>query len=268
MKKLIARFLHDESGTAAIEYGVLAALISVPLISAAKSAGLQINATFNTITDAIQGVTLTLAKTNVSTPTRLTVSADTSSIQNKVSAFVKAYNSVNALIKEQTAYNAETKVAGTLNGDSTARSIQSQLRSIMSSTVGSGSPGRLSEVGVSFEKDGTLSFDTSKFQTAMNDTTKDVAALFAKDGSTTGIASQISTRIGEMLGTSGLLTARTDGINSLIKTMDKRVESLSTRLTAIESRYRAQFTALDKTMSSMSSTSSFLTQQLSALSKN
>lgn len=227
--------------------------------------GITVTKSSNTISDAIQGVTLSLTKTNIATPTKLTVTADTASIQNKVAAFVKAYNSVASLIKEQTSYNAETKVAGTLNGDSTARNIQSQLRSILSSTVGTGSPGRLSEVGVSFEKDGTLSFDTSKFQVAMNDKTKDVAGLFAKDIQT-GIASQISSRITEIIGSSGLLTARTDGINSTIKNMDKRVELLSTRLSSIESRYRAQFTALDKTMSSLTSTSNFLTQQLSSLS--
>jgi pilus assembly protein Flp/PilA len=54
MRDLIARFVRDETGTAAVEYGVLAALVSVPLISAAKSAGLAINATFNTITDAMR----------------------------------------------------------------------------------------------------------------------------------------------------------------------------------------------------------------------
>jgi pilus assembly protein Flp/PilA len=54
MKDRIAAFLRDETGTAAIEYGLLAALISVPLISVAKSAGLAINATFNTITDAMK----------------------------------------------------------------------------------------------------------------------------------------------------------------------------------------------------------------------
>ena len=54
MKDLIARSVRDETGTAAIEYGVLAALVSVPLISAAKSAGLAINATFHQITDAMK----------------------------------------------------------------------------------------------------------------------------------------------------------------------------------------------------------------------
>ena len=54
MRELIARFVRDETGTAAIEYGLLAALIAVPLISAARGAGLAINATFNTIADAMK----------------------------------------------------------------------------------------------------------------------------------------------------------------------------------------------------------------------
>ncbi len=54
MKGSIVRFLRDDTGTAAIEYGLLAALIAVPLISAAKAAGLAIVATFNQVTDAMQ----------------------------------------------------------------------------------------------------------------------------------------------------------------------------------------------------------------------
>ena len=54
MKDLIARFVRDETGTAAVEYCIVAVLICVPLISAAKSAGLAINATFGVITDAMK----------------------------------------------------------------------------------------------------------------------------------------------------------------------------------------------------------------------
>jgi pilus assembly protein Flp/PilA len=54
VKDLIARFARDETGTAAIEYGLLAALITVPLISAARNAGLAICATFNVITEAMK----------------------------------------------------------------------------------------------------------------------------------------------------------------------------------------------------------------------
>ena len=68
-----------------------------------------------------------------------------------------------------------------------------------------------------------------------------------------------------MLGTEGLLTARTDGINRTIKSFDSRIESLEARLVKVEARYSAQFSALDVAMSSMSTTSAYLTQQLANL---
>lgn len=49
MTKLFARLLKDESGATAIEYGLIAALISVALISGASLLGSQLNATFDNI---------------------------------------------------------------------------------------------------------------------------------------------------------------------------------------------------------------------------
>lgn len=49
MSLLIKRFLKDESGATAIEYGLIAALISVALIAGASALGNQIGATFNTL---------------------------------------------------------------------------------------------------------------------------------------------------------------------------------------------------------------------------
>ena len=54
MRDLIARFLRDDSGTAAIEYGVLAAMIAVPLIPIAKDAGLAVSAIFNSLADEMK----------------------------------------------------------------------------------------------------------------------------------------------------------------------------------------------------------------------
>lgn len=233
-----------------------------------KIDGMSVVKSSNTVTDAIQGVTLNLSKTNVGSATTLTVSNDTAAVQTKVAAFVSAYNSLNSVIKVQTAYDPNTKAAGTLNGDSSVRNIQSQLKNILTSVVGSGSMARLSDAGVAFQKDGSLALDSAKLQAALAKPTQDVAGLFVKDSTTSsnGVASQIATRVASMLGSGGMLTARTDGINATIKALDKRIDTLNTRLTSIETRYRAQFTALDKTVSSMNSTSSFLTQQLSALS--
>ncbi|TDH37921.1 Flp family type IVb pilin [Pseudohoeflea suaedae] len=49
MSKLIARFAKDESGATAIEYGLIAALISVALITGATSLGTSLNNTFQDI---------------------------------------------------------------------------------------------------------------------------------------------------------------------------------------------------------------------------
>lgn len=51
MTKLFSRFLKDESGATAIEYGLIAALISVALVAGATSLGGSLNSTF----DAISG---------------------------------------------------------------------------------------------------------------------------------------------------------------------------------------------------------------------
>lgn len=83
-----------------------------------------------------------------------------------------------------------------------------------------------------------------------------------------GYASQLDSIIKNLLSDDGILAARTDGINSSIKRLDTQAESISVRLTTIEARYRAQFTKLDTLLSSMSSTSTFLTQQISAINAN
>jgi pilus assembly protein Flp/PilA len=49
MKKYITRFVKDQSGATAIEYGLIAAILGVGIITAAKALGTQISATFNSV---------------------------------------------------------------------------------------------------------------------------------------------------------------------------------------------------------------------------
>jgi len=55
MKSMCLKFLSDEGGATAIEYGLIAALISVVTIGAITAVGTQLQATFNTISNAISG---------------------------------------------------------------------------------------------------------------------------------------------------------------------------------------------------------------------
>jgi len=49
MSKLLSNFLHDESGATAIEYGLIAALIAVVIITAITAVGTKISTTFTTV---------------------------------------------------------------------------------------------------------------------------------------------------------------------------------------------------------------------------
>lgn len=54
MKALVSRFLKDESGATAIEYGLIASLIAVAIITAATTLGTNISDTFNSVADNIK----------------------------------------------------------------------------------------------------------------------------------------------------------------------------------------------------------------------
>ena len=149
--------------------------------------GVSIASATNVVTDAIEGVTLTLLAESAATPTTITVSRDISGVKSSIEAFVRAYNEMAKTIKDLSAYNAETKQASVLTGDTALRGVDSLLRETLNTALryAGGGLTMLSEVGISFQKDGTLAFDSSKLQTVFSDTTKDVSTLFASVGKPT-----------------------------------------------------------------------------------
>lgn len=239
-------------------------------LQAAQDAGLKVDGIpitkpSNTITDAIQGVSLNLIQISGTTPVTITVGQDTGTVKTSIDNFVKAFNDLKQTIGKLTAYDPTTKIGGPLVGDAGARSVLNQIRGVLTESItGAGSLGLLSDIGVSFQKDGTLALDNSKLQKAIDENFEDVAKLFT---STEGFATQLNSLAGDMLATDGLIASRTDGLNNSIQNIKKREDSMQARLDSIEERYRAQFIALDQALSSMQSTSAYLTQQLSALAK-
>jgi len=144
--------------------------------------GIEVTSKSTKVADAIQGVSLDVSTLGSST---LTVSKDTAKVSESINAFVKAYNTLNSTISGLTGYNAETKTGGALQGDSSVRSIQSQLRRQLSATV-EGLGGKLttlSQVGISFQKDGSLAVDSTKLNSAIANNFSDIGGLFAAMGS-------------------------------------------------------------------------------------
>ena len=81
-----------------------------------------------------------------------------------MSSFVKSFNDLNKTIVDLSKYDAATKRASILTGDSTVRSIQTRIRSAISDplTTAGGGLSLLSETGISFQSDGTLKLDSAK----------------------------------------------------------------------------------------------------------
>lgn len=226
-----------------------------------KIQGVSIATKGNTITSALDGIDLTVNKTGSTT---LTVTRDTSDLKDKLNTFITAYNNLNSSIKSLGAYDPTSKTSAILNGDASLRTIQSQVRSALTSTPASLSGSAyqtLSSLGVSFQSDGSLKVDSTKFDKAASTDFSAVATAIGAYGSA------LKTTTTDLLGTSGVIASRTDGLNASVKGISKRIDAINNRLAIIEQTYRTQFTALDTTMTSMGTTSTYLTQQLALLSK-
>ncbi len=143
--------------------------------------GIAVSSHNNTVSEAIQGVSMTVNQTG---STSLNVARDTASVKSSLQSFVKAYNDLNGALKKLTAYDPETKKAGALQGDPTAQSMQAQLRRMLSGQITglSGSLSNLGQVGISFAKDGTLSLDDAKLNKAIESNFADIAGLFTAIG--------------------------------------------------------------------------------------
>lgn len=146
--------------------------------------GLAVSSATNTVTDAIAGVTLNLTKGGGATTT-LTLGNNTAPVASAVQALVKSYNDTNSTLKKMTGYDPVTKTGGLLHGDATMIAIQVKLRATLATALSGTGDSKLTNItqlGVNFQKDGTLSVDSGKLQTALDQNFGDFASLFTAAG--------------------------------------------------------------------------------------
>lgn len=222
--------------------------------------GIAVTSASNTITEAIQGVTLTLKNTTAA-PTNLTITRDTAAINTAASGFVDAYNALASQIKSRSAYGTDGKGAGSLAGDSTLRLMQDQMRGIFNTPASGGTLTTLGQVGISFQKDGSLLLDSSKLNSAISADFSGVSNLFS---SSTGYATRLEAWSKSSLAAGGLLDTRTQSLNKSVKDQNQAIDKLENRMTALRKKYTQEYTNLNLMLSRMNSTSTFLTNQLSS----
>ncbi|MEW6119195.1 MAG: flagellar filament capping protein FliD [Pseudomonadota bacterium] len=220
--------------------------------------GIPITSDSNTVSEAIQGVTLTL-KNTTSAPATLTVARDTAAIESAAAAFVEAYNAMATQIKSLVAYDTDSTQAGALAGDSALRTIQDNLRSILATPATGGTLTRLAEVGLALQKDGTLKLDSSTLNAAIANDFNDVQNLFS---SSSGFATRFESWAGDTLEVGGLIDLRKQSLNNYIDDRSEEIERLELRMEALEKKYIKEYTNLNLLLSRLNNASTFLSQQL------
>ena len=222
-----------------------------------KVDGLLRSSASNTITDMLQGVSLTLTKAAPGTIKELTVASDPSVLRGAAKGFVAAYNASLGAIASTTRYDPATKVAAALNGDALVRGTSRDLRSQLSASVSD-----LKTLGISVDLEGKLSMDDAKFDAALAKDPAPAARLFTGEGS---LAAGLETSLGRLLDNDGLFESRSDDLSRRTRSIDDQRVMLDRRMGQVEARFRAQFVALDGLMANLQTTSSFLSQQLATL---
>jgi flagellar hook-associated protein 2 len=140
----------------------------------------------NTITDALSGSTITLKGVSAAgKKANLTVATDTSGVKTQLEAFVKAYNDLDTTLRSLSAYGVSPGKGqaptggGALSGDATIRAIQTEMRAMFNQAIPGAPKGYSSmvDIGVTFAKDGTLSLDSTKLNTALTNNPDGVRQL-------------------------------------------------------------------------------------------
>jgi flagellar hook-associated protein 2 len=234
--------------------------------------GIAITSATNTVAEAVQGVTMSVAKVGLSS---LKVQSDTATVETAVSAFMTAYNSLQGTAAKLSAFDPASKSGATLLGDATLRNIQVRIRAALTAVQAPDSSGltTLSQIGVSFQKDGTLALDpkSTKLKEALDSNMSGVQQLFAGTSGPSGVGGygrQMSTLLTGLTDSNGTLTSATKGINKSLEALATQYTATSERIDVTIARYKAQFTQLDVMMSNMNQTSAYLMQQFDALNNS
>ena len=231
--------------------------------------GIAISSAKNQIEGAIQGVTLNLAELSIAdgetATSTVNVERDTLKQREAINGFVKAFNDLKGTIGKLTSFNGDSETAGELVGDSTVRTIESRLRSVLTGGVAGGELSTLNQLGITLQRDGKLEVDDAKLSDLVANNPQALSDFFVGGEAGNGLAAQLDSTVERMLGDNGVVKLAISGAENRVKSLDERFERMEVTIERTISRYRTQFGQLDSMIAQMNSMSSYLTQQFDAL---
>ena len=216
----------------------------------------------NTFADLMPGVSVTAASVSTD-PATVTITRDpaksTAVVQSIISALSLIFGEIDTKSKTTTVGSGGKAVTdlGSFTGDSTIRSVRQSLMTAVSGAVDGRSP---SEIGIGFDKNGSIEFDDKKFAAALKADPAHVEAVFA------AIATRVAAAAaGASDKSTGTITTKITGSESSVKNLNAQVENWDDRLAVREATLKATYAALEISMNRLNATSAYLTSQFAAL---
>lgn len=244
--------------------------------------GIEMERNSNSPTDVVDGVTLNFKKADASKTITLGLTNDTDKELSAVKDFVSQYNSVMSFLSEKMDVGDPSKsdnTTGALAGDSTLISLQSKLQSTV---LGGKSVNGVSAstLGLSVDRNGTLSLDETKFKAQLAKDPNSVKDFFFKDtsnkystektgtGYTADFKAVIDRYTSTKSGSEGVISLRKSSYQNEIKDYNKQIERITEQIATKRARYVTMFTNLDTAIGNLQSQFSYFQSQKSSSSSN
>jgi len=230
------------------------------------------------VTDAVDGLSIQLSKTT-GIPAQIDVAYDSTQVVSNVTNFVQAYNYVSDIIVRATG-PAKTgdDVAGTLQNDSTARSIRNSLRSTLTTPIkyARGSVKSWVEMGIALDRDGVLQFDQTAFnkkfsaspQDAILAISNNASSPYIYSGGDSGLAGDMAVKAYGMLKTGGTIASMSTSYDDKVKKIGDQQTKLDAEMTKLSDQYEKQFSALNSVLANFKSTQNRLAAMLNNNNKS
>lgn len=225
--------------------------------AAVKIDGFTVTSATNTVAGAIDGVTLELLSAKPGTGLSLGVTNDTQAVKDRINRLVSDFNTFQSQSARLRAFDPRTRIGGPLLGDSALRNLESSLRRELTGSTASApaTTNSLGSIGIRFGADGRLTVNDADLTEALGTRFNELTTLLTASD---GLVARLNNVIDAQISAEGALTARTNGLDARKRTIEKDKEAMEARLVLIEKRYRAQFINLDRMLTDMQGTSSYI----------
>lgn len=226
----------------------------------------------NTVTGAIPNLRIDLNRAAPGTIVTLATTQPTTTMRDLVQEFVSAYNELKKALNSATATGTNGVGGGALSSDPGVRDMSRRLAALTSTPLAaSGAFRTLSDIGVTTNRDGTLTLNTTVLDKAIAADPAAVTAMLnptVPDADNPGIAGALKSVTDYLNGTDGPLAASAASYDKLKASLKKQLEALDTSMGTYEAQLTKTYSAMQARLTQLQGVRSYMEQQIKVWSSD